>query len=223
MYKEGKKTDPLVSQPQMGLTCVATAKAGVKWKGNSRAVDGGPAIPPSSSFSPQGLSATCWALASLAFTWVCLAALWAAYAVTAIAFHWELTGAWKRGKKKKKSKKDNPNILVHLPAICWQASGLSRERYTVALRVARPQTSLGIPAGTGSPALLHEFDLYMSFQFERGFSKHAKAEVESQNSQDDILSSDQEAKMTSAPRAAELHQSRKPLLLKRKAALRQNP
>lgn len=68
MYKEGKKTDPLVSQPQMELTCVATAKAGVKWKGNSRAVDGDPAIPPPSSFSPQGLSATCWALASLAFT-----------------------------------------------------------------------------------------------------------------------------------------------------------
>lgn len=38
----------------------------------------------------------------------------------------------------------------------------------------------------------------MSFQFERGFLKRVKAEVESQNSQDDVLSSDQEAKMTSA-------------------------
>lgn len=64
--------------------------------------------------------------------------------------------------------------------------------------MARLQTSLGTPAETESPALLHEFDSDMTFQFERGFLKHAKAEVESWNFQGDIFSSDQEAKMIGA-------------------------
>lgn len=83
----------------------------------------------------------------------------------------------KERKKKKKIKKktNNPDILVHLPAICWHVSGLSRERFIVALRMARPQTSLGTPAGRESPALLHEFDLDMSFQFERGFLKQVES------------------------------------------------
>lgn len=148
----------------------------LEWKGNSRAVGGDPAIPSLSSFTPQELSAKCWPLASLEFTWVCLTALWSSYAVTGIAFHWEWTGVWKNGKRRKRlKKKNNPDILVHLPAICWHVSGLSRERFIVALRMARPQTSLGTPAGRESPALLHEFDLDMSFQFERGFLKQVES------------------------------------------------
>lgn len=50
-----------MAQQQTGLTCVAAAEATVKWKGNSTAAGGDPVIPPTTTFTPQGLSARCWA------------------------------------------------------------------------------------------------------------------------------------------------------------------
>lgn len=87
----------------------------LEWKGNSRAVGGDPAIPSLSSFTPQELSAKCWPLASLEFTWVCLTALWSSYAVTGIAFHWEWTGVWKNGKRRKRLKKKNQSRYPGAP------------------------------------------------------------------------------------------------------------